>query len=350
MEYNRFAAIGNPMASDSYVHRENLEKKLLDRTVNYSEYGSINVIGLNRMGKSSLVYNTLEAKAEEFYKQNIVVVKITAREDDSADQFFKSIAKHVYKEMKKHQDLNDEIQEYYDDFTNENIEKDGPDNLEFYFESIKDSGKRVVCIVDEFDSSVKIFADYPEGFNILRQLAYEPETHVSFVFISTRPAEDLESRSEGISPFHNILDYLFVKGYSEEEMEEYYKCNEESGVVLSDEEKKKLMSITGGQPYWSDIILKAYKEAKDNGEDTDIETIFNQNKDCIYAKYQEMLNSIDRSLLNKFSQFVSGSSESDYTRSDIQRLYNYGIIVDRDNLKVISEKFDEYCKEAFTKK
>lgn len=344
MEYNRFAAIGNTMASDSYVHRENLEKKLLDRTVNYAEYGSINVIGLNRMGKSSLVYNTLEAKAKDFYEENIIVVKITASKYDSADQFFKSIAEHVYKEMKKHQDLNDEIQEYYDDFKNENIVKDGPDNLEFFFESIKDSGKRVVCIVDEFDSSVKIFADYPEGFNILRQLAYEPETHVSFVFISTRPAEDLESRSEGISPFHNILDYLFVKGYSDEEMGEYYRCNEKSGIVLNDEEKKKLMSITGGQPYWSDIILKAYKEAKDNGKDSDIETIFNQNKDFIYAKYQEMLDSIDKPLLNKLFQFVTGSSESDYTRSDIQRLYNYGIIVDKEKSTLISEKLYEYMK------
>ena len=35
--------------------------------MNYAEYGSINVIGLNRMGKSSLVYNTLEAKAKDFY-------------------------------------------------------------------------------------------------------------------------------------------------------------------------------------------------------------------------------------------------------------------------------------------
>ena len=350
---NRFANVGNVMVGEAYIQRKELEKRLLNRTVpddDDNNYGSVNLVGLQRMGKSSLVYNILEAKADEYYKKNIIVVTISANKFDSADLFFKSIVRNVYNVIRKHGDIDDDIKDYYDDFKNENIEQDGPDTLHFFFESIKDSGKRVVCIVDEFDHCANIFGNFPSGFAILRQLAYEPETHVAFVFVSRRQAVELErkcsKRSEKeISPFYNILgDPIFVKGFSDEEMEEYCKCNEKSGVVLSEKEKETLKSITGGQPFWSDILLKEYKRAKDNGENSDLETIFNEKIDIIYTEYEHTLDLLEeQGLINKLYQLVLGPMD-DCTRADIQTLYNYGIITDKEKCTLISEKLYEYME------
>lgn len=347
---NRFANVGNVMVGEAYIHRKELEKRLLDRTVTYDNYGSLNLVGLQRMGKSSLVYNILEAKADEYYEKNIIVVKISANKFDSADLFFKSIVRNVYNVIRKHGDINDDIKDYYDDFKNENIEQNTPDTLDFFFESIKDSGKRVVCIVDEFDHCANIFGNFPSGFAILRQLASEPKTQVAFVFVSRRLVIELErkcsKRSEKeTSPFYNILgDPIFVKGFSNEEMDDYYKCNEKSGVVLNDEEKKTLMSITGGQPYWSDLLLKTYKEAKDSGRNVNIKDIFQEQMKPICDGYEHTLDLLDdQGLKNKLYQLVFGPMD-DCTKADIQTLYNYGIIVDKEKCTLISEKMYEYMK------
>ncbi len=357
---NRFANYGNTMKGDSYVHRNKLEKQLLDRTVNYDDYGSVNVVGLQRMGKSSLVYNALEAKADEFYEKNVVIAKISANEiptneipttepkPNPADKFFKDMVQEVFEVMKEHNDVDEILQKRYEEFKNDDIVKEGSFSLRKFFKRIKKSDKRVVMIIDEFDYSAKIFSDFPEGFNILRQLAYEPETHVAFIFVSRRRAEYLERKCEGISPFHNILDYVYVKGFSDEELEEYFKCCEKSGVTLDDKERETLKSITGGQPYWSDIMLKAYKEEKENNENTDLETVFHKNIDKFHGKYGGFQHTLDlleeQGLLNKLYQIVFGPMEPDCTRSDIQTLYNYGIIVDKDKSTVISDKFYDYLK------
>ena len=342
---NRFANVGNVMEGDAYIHRKELEKRLLDRTVTYDDnYGSVNLVGLQRMGKSSLVYNTLEAKAEEYYEKNIIVAKLAANTTSSADIFFRDMADAVYEVIDDHDDVDDRLKRYYEEFKSENIVDSGSSNLRRFFKRIKKAGKRVVCIIDEFDNCANIFEKFPEGFAILRQLAYEPETHVAFVFVSRRLAEDLETKCEGISPFHNILDYIYVKGLSEEEMADYYISCEKSGLELNNKEKEMLVAITGRQPFWSDILLKEYKKAKDNGENADLETIFNEKIDIICKEYEHTLDLLeDQGLKNKLYQLVFGPVD-DCTKADIQTLYNYGIIIDKEKCTLISEKLYEYMK------
>ena len=344
---NRFANVGNIMTGDSYVFRKDLERKLLERTVKYDDYGSINVVGLHRMGKSSLVYNALQAKADDFYDKNIIVAQISANEANSAALFFKNIVEAVYEVVDEHNDVDDKLTKYYEKCKNEDIVTAGSSSLKHFFKIIKKSGKRVVFIIDEFDHSEKLFSDFHEGFNILRQLASEPETCVAFVFVSRRLVEQIESKCEGISPFHNILEILYVKSFSNEEMDEYFELNKDSEIDLSEDEQKKLIEITGCQPYWSDIMLKAYKEAKDKGGNADLETIFldNDNRRKIYEEYENMirvLNEGKNKLGNKLYQFVFGPAEPDCTDLDADALYAYGIIVDKKNMKLISDKFKEY--------
>jgi len=348
---NRLAEIGNIMTGDAYIHRKELEKRLLDRTVNYDNCGSVNVVGLQRMGKSSMVYNVLEAKSDEYYEKNIVIARISANTVASAYQFFKCMAEKVYKVIKKHKDVTDDLKEYFEDFKRENIEEDGPDTLQFFFESVKDSGKQVVCIIDEFDNCAELFSKFPSGFAVLRELASDPKTHIAFVFVSRRQVVELERKcskksGEETSPFYNILgDPIFVKCFSDEEMEEYYKCNETSGVVLNEEEKETLKSIAGGQPYWSDLILKAYKEAKDNGKNVDVNTIFYEQMKGLYDEYEHMLDLLeDQGLKNKLYQIMFGPMD-DCTKADIRTLYNYGVIIDtEDGVSVFSKELEEYMK------
>ncbi|MBO7127080.1 AAA-like domain-containing protein [bacterium] len=347
-EVNRFACIGSEMTGDLYyIHRPELERILLERTVKYAKGGSINVVGLHRMGKSSLVHNTLVTKAEDFYKQNIIIARISADSKGNVNIFFKDMAKAVYKIMKKYGDIDDDLNDSYEAVKKLNVIEDGTSELESFFEIIKESGKRVVLIIDEFDNVSKLFENYESGFGVLRTLASQEETRVAFVYVSRRTAEQIESKIQGVSEFHNNLEVMYVKSFSDEELKEYFKINECSGVKLSDEEKKKLIEITGGQPYWSDILLAEYKKAKDKGITTDLEKIFQENRRRIYEEYGNMirvLNEGKNPLGNKLYQLVFGPAEPDCTDLDADALYDYGIIVNKKNMQLISDKFKEYME------
>lgn len=341
---NRFANVGNVMVGEAYIHRKELEERLQKRTVKDGGCGSVNLVGLQRMGKSSLVHNALLMQAKKFYEDNIIVVKINANESQNSDQFFKSIVDRVYREIKRHkEDLNDEIQEYYDNFQNENIEKNSKENIRSFFTSIKEAGKRVVCIVDEFDHAATIFKDYPESFGVLKSLATEPETYVAFVFVSWKPAEKL-AKNCNVSSF-SFFETIYVKSFSDDEMKEYYNNCKSSDLDLSEEEKKSLVAITGGHPYWSDFILGKYKDAKDKDKEIDLETIFHQNKGEMEKHYKELLDLLnEQDLSKKLYQIIFGPMDSTCTKGDIQTLCKYGILDNEKNPKLISDKLHEYME------
>ena len=49
---NIFAGYGKIVTGDLYIHRKALETELCNRTINYETYGSVSVVGMQRMGKS----------------------------------------------------------------------------------------------------------------------------------------------------------------------------------------------------------------------------------------------------------------------------------------------------------
>ena len=187
------------------------------------------------------------------------------------------------------------------------------------------------------------FSDFAEGFNILRELAYQPETNVTFIFVSRRMVTELESSAD-ISTLANILGKpIYVKGYNEEELEEYYSRNELYGVSITDEDKAKVLEITGAQPYWLDILMYHYVE--NEGRNKDFESLFNENSGVLYNEYERLMSLLDEQhLLNKLYQIVIGPAY-DYTKADVQKLYDYGLIgIENKQATLQSKKLLEYMR------
>ena len=143
----------------------------------------------------------------------------------------------------------------------------------------------------------------------------------------------------------SFFETIYVKSFSDDEMKEYYNNCKSSDLDLSEEEKKSLVAITGGHPYWSDFILGKYKDAKDKDKETDLETIFHQNIGAMHEKYKEMLDLLnEQDLLKKLYQIIFGPMDPTCTKGDVQTLCNYGILDNEENPKLISDKLHEYMK------
>ena len=340
---NIFAGYGKIVTGDLYIHRASLENELCNRTINYDVYGSVSVIGMQRMGKSSLVYNAITKKAEEYYKKGIIIISCSMNKYATSESFFKGIVDAVYESIEDHNELDVRIDRRYKRIMDSDLESGCVRNIQSFFKLLLKNGKRVLCVIDEFDHSKKLFAEYSEGFNILRELAYQPETNVTFIFVSRRMITELESSAE-ISTLANILGSpIYVKGYDEDEMEAYYLRNETHGISVSENDKEQIMSITGAQPYWLDILMYNYVESANKGED--FESLFNKNRGVLYNEYERLLALLDEQhLLDKLYQIIIGPAY-DYTKADVQKLYDYGIIKFEDGkATLMSSKLTEYMR------
>ena len=340
---NIFAGYGKIVTGDLYIHRKNLESELCNRTINYDTYGSVSVVGMQRMGKSSLVYNTIVNKAEDYYEKGIVIISCSMNSFANPEAFLKGIVDAVYEELEDHDDIDVKIERRYNKVVGSTLEEGCVKNIQSFFKLLLKSGKRVICVIDEFDHSRKLFADFSEGFNILRELAYQPETNVTFIFVSRRMVTELESSAD-ISTLANILGKpIYVKGYSDEELKDYYARNETHGICVSDTDKERVLNITGAQPYWLDILMYHYVESAD--ENRDFESLFNENSGVLYNEYERFMSLLDEQhLLDKLYQIVIGPAY-DYTKADVQKLYDYGLIgIENEQATLQSKKLLEYMR------
>lgn len=340
---NIFAGHGKIATGDLYIHRKRLEIELCNRTINYDTYGSVSVVGMQRMGKSSLVYNTIIKNAEDYYEKGIIIVNCSMNNYSNPESFFKGIVGAIYEVLEDHDNIDVKTERRYNKVVKATLEEGCVKSIQSFFKYLLKSGKRVICVIDEFDHSRKLFADFGEGFNILRELAYQPETNVTFVFVSRRMVTELESSAD-ISTLANILGKpIYVKGYDEEELSNYYLRNEVHGVAVSDDDKEQIMEITGAQPYWLDLLMYFYVESA--VENRTFENLFNENSGVLYSEYERLMSLLDEQhLLNKLYQIVIGPAY-DYTKADVQKLYDYGIIgIENEQATLKSKKLLEYMK------
>lgn len=340
---NIFAGYGKIVTGDLYIHRKRLETELCNRTINYETYGSVNVVGMQRMGKSSLVYNAIIKNEEEYYEKGIIVANCSMNNYANPESFFKGIVDAVYEVLEEHDDIDVKTERKYNKVVEASLEEGCVKSIQSFFKYLLKSGRRAICVIDEFDHSRKLFADFSEGFNILRQLTYQPETDVTFIFVSRRMVTELESTA-GISNLANILGKpIYVKGYDGEELKKYYLRNEEYGIVISDDDKEKVMEITGAQPYWLDILMYHYVESA--VENRTFENLFNENCGVLYNEYERLMSLLDEQhLLDKLYQIVIGPA-CDYTKADVQKLYDYGIIgIENEQATLQSKKLLEYMR------
>lgn len=340
---NIFAGYGKIMTGDLYVHRKNLEDELCNRTVNYETYGSVSIVGMQRMGKSSLVYNTLIAKADDYYNKGIIISSCSMNSYHTPESFFKGIVDGVYDIIKDHDDVDVKIERRYSNVSKTSLKDGCVKNIQSFFKLLLQYGKRVICVIDEFDHSRSLFSEFAEGFNILRELAYQPETNVTFVFVSRRMITELESAAD-ISTLANILGKpIYVTGYSDNEFQAYLERNEKYGIKISEDDQNLLLEMTGAQPYWLDILMYQYME--NEKADKNFEQIFNDNCGVLYNEYERLLKLLDeQKLLDKLYQIVVGPAFN-YSRADVQKLYDYGIInISNEKAVLRSSKLLEYMQ------
>lgn len=345
---NIYSDFGNIIEEYRYVSRVDMEKKIRARLIDNPNYGSISVMGMQRIGKSSLAYNLLEGKADQFLEQKMIVFRVSMYQFDSVQSFFTELVEQTYAPLCDIDAVTVRMKSAYENAMNKSVEETGGKALISFFTAVKAAGYRVICVVDEFDSVRTLFKKYPQGFFVLRDLAYEPKNRVGFLFLSRRHVTELEESvgcDDGVSNFSNILSKEFLGMYTDAELGQWYSYLEQAGVTVDAQFRKELEDIVGRYPYWMDILAFHYiVEAETNSQIT-LQQVFEAHWDTFYSEFRKLFSLLEeQNLLNALYQCVLGPMGDDATKDRIKRLEDYGIIRSQDEKWYcsISKYFREY--------
>lgn len=246
---NPFADFGGIVHGERFIGRKAAIQKVKERVLGPT-YGNLAIMGLPRVGKSSLAWHAIMDRKKELIESNTIPIFFQCGSCIKSSEFFIKMTTFLYDELdficdnetykKKLTGLIDSLKVEYN---KEVIEK--------YFRYIKRYGYKVIFIFDEFDS-VQCFFDKAD-FQFLRELSYNPDIKLCLVTCSRKTIEDIEIKDGGISNFAGIFSDIRLGMFSKEDVSLYWEHFEPFWRV-NDTYKNAISYLTGNHPWLMDKV------------------------------------------------------------------------------------------------
>ena len=189
VRFNPYADFGSVITGSRFIGRESELRTIGARIFGTSGFGSIAVVGLPRIGKTSLVSEAIRRARSDAAGQNVVVARADVGAFDSVNELLRCFAEDLIEEMRVGKICSDLIQKRM----NEILSKQEIDfgTVRSMFRSLRQVGIRPVCILDEFDAGRRVFKDTPRFFHWLRELCSNPEFKAAVVIVAKRRLQDI---------------------------------------------------------------------------------------------------------------------------------------------------------------
>jgi hypothetical protein len=294
-------------------------------------YGNLAIVGLPRIGKSSLVWNALIPLKEELLQKNHILTYISISSGDNATNFFKGLAFAVLEEIEFENELIDtyrRLKSIYNEIkVCQNDRFELLNQIKKFFKFCKRSNIRTTFILDEFDYSESIFT--VADFQFLRELSTLPDTKICLVTISRRTIQELEPENGAISNFYGVFSELRLQLFSDTDSENYWQRVESLGIEISENFRNEVSYFVGSHPYWLDMVNYHIFNGIKAENKTSIELlseIGSELKKTLWDNYDDIIALMDKeSLKGHFIQAVVGPVVN-LTQKSIERLIKYGLV------------------------
>jgi hypothetical protein len=321
MAHNPFTRYGTVASDERFVGRE-LERASLRRRL-YEARSSAALIGLTRMGKSSLA-NKILKEAPEGTRTGWVNIA-TVR---SGAEALNDILKMCPQETVLHIGI-----------SAKDNQKDTPEStIHDLYRSIRDallrlgrSGGQLVVVLDEFDS-IKHFPDAREFLNLLRELLYDPDRiPMAALVVARSPIDRIEVQAADVSTFASVCDSIYLRPMDYEQVMAMAARSRELGSDAPEVAWKYAM----GHPFLSEVAFSRMLEVGT----TDIGRIIQSDLTSYYKGLEDFLRKEE--LWEPLRKLASGREvEVDAEQGALVR--RYGLI--DENGDVWSPDFSAYLR------
>ena len=327
---NPFSDYGTAVMGARFVGRTDELRTIEDRVLG-ANYGNLSIVGLPKVGKSSLVQEGIVSKEETLAKEKTAVVYYQIGSTRNALKFFQKMASC----------LNDFFEEYFNDdkqytefaipivkeicdpcTTIDNV----TDLLSKYFKRLRRWGYKIIYILDEFDHAQNILDG--EDFQALRELSYEPKSKICIVTCSRKSLEDLEKKTTGLSVFAQTFSVCDLQMFNKKDINAYWeRVNPHFKCENLEDYTKKVRTVVdylvGGHPWLMDMLNDYYfNQGVFSGNESALEGDFG----FLMAAFEHIIKILkEDSLLDTAIQLSVGPCQKE-DPIIVQKLKKYGYI------------------------
>lgn len=342
-----FSTVGRVVSGESFHGRVEDIRFIENRCVSASAAGNIAIVGLPKIGKSSLVWKCFMEDRERLFDRNILPVWINMATFSSVEFFFSGIISKTIEEFEEVEESGIDLSrlaEYESAIKNAGDSDFLKRQVYRFFKYIRKdkSPKRswkVILILDEFDAARNLFKEKVSWFQFLRELSYTPEYGVCLVTTSRRTVAEIESNAGEISNLAQIFNEMFLRGYSEDDFNELIRKVE--GFVSLGELKCDgdfFRKYCGNHPYLLANFLSCVDEYSNADE------LLEMSKNSFYdyfSSIEDLLKSQDlyQSLL---AHVIGPLGNSNMIKTE--KLCKYGILTGSQNsgYNLFSDYYSNY--------
>lgn len=324
-----FEGTGKIVYGERFVGRKNAIRQLRNRVV--EGHGNISIIGMPRVGKTSLAWESLmRDKTNLMLNYNLIPVFIESASVSSEFDYIKLLIDETCQEIEDFISeetagsllgalYSTELSQYSSLLSDNKSPVENANIFKKFFRKLYiKAGYGIIFILDEFDHTQNIFGI--ATFQLLRELSINPKAKISFVTTSRKSIEEIESRDGAISNFHGTFIPLYLGLFDNQDMELYWRRIEKKTDV-SEEIKNSIVKIVGTHPFFLDLCCLQFF----NNEQ--IDDIYSADfKMKIYAEFNQLIDILKRDeLINAAIQLIVGPP-LDVQTEQLDRLANFGII------------------------
>ena len=328
---NPFSDYGQIVKGIRFAGRKEEIRKIQNRVLGEA-YGNIAIVGMPRIGKSSLVWNALmPLKDSLLNKKNILTFVYVGRIANSTD-FFKQILYQVLDEI----EFIEDYKEYFLHLKSlyESILKVEQSSFEFdnlvqkFFKYLKRKGFKTIYILDEFDRVADWFT--VSRFQLLRELASLPEMQICLVTVSRRTIIEIEAKSYAISNFYGIIDELRLGLFNDFDIIEYWNFFKLFEIDVTEEYKNTINYLVGRHPFLIDLcnyeMFNSFLLQNLSNFHSEAFNIESELKLTLFNNFDKMINLLrEEKLYDKALQLIIGPIY-DVSVVDEQKLLKYEFI------------------------
>ena len=173
MTTNVFADYGSVVSGARFLGRSEELRRLRTRLLAEGAYASIALVGMPRVGKTSLVEEFVRTSPACVGTSPLVVVRVEVGTVSSVSELFAEIGTDLKEQLERLRLWDESLQEGWRQ-VKDAADDDAFRRLRRLLKLVKKTNARVICVMDEFDSVRRLFSSAPQRFHWIRELAATP--------------------------------------------------------------------------------------------------------------------------------------------------------------------------------
>lgn len=341
---NPFSDYGKIIRGERFIGREQIIGVVESRIIQPTNPGNLAIVGVHRIGKSSLAYKTIVEQRDKLIGKGILPIWRALSSYDQSSEFFRSLVDEYVSEMEDLGWLTEKIQRSADRALESNASWD---RIKRFFKEVQNAGYGVIFILDEFDHARNLFKG-ETAFQRLRELADYPDYRLSLVLTSRRNIKDIELSAGSSSPFHNIFQVQRLGMFNDEDLATYFSLFPSIGIQMIGADRERILFYCGAHPYLLEMlgweIVERFRQNQE--QKIDVDKAANAILQSVFEHYDDMVRLLrEDETLNKLLQILFGPV-IDVKQTDVTELQNYGLIqlTESGTYAAYSEHFHDYLK------